>query len=94
MPDIVDDGPKLAEIFRNLLDFRSEFRDAVNTMMRKDLHERDMRFMEARNIALEADIKRLGLEIEADRTERKMLRNTMLGSVLAAVASLVIALVK
>lgn len=71
MPDIQDDTPRLAEIARTLQDFRYEFRDAMNAMVRKDVYLADMRTFEAKLETIFAENKRLNFELEKERNERR-----------------------
>lgn len=71
MPDIQDDTPRLAEIARTLQDFRYEFRDAMNSVVRKDVYMADMRTLETRLEAVVSENRRLGIELEKERTERR-----------------------
>lgn len=70
MPDIIDDGPRLAEIARNLQDFRSEFRSWKSGVVSKDVYEANMRTLETRIEAIVLENKRISQELERERTER------------------------
>lgn len=71
MPDIQDDTPRLAEIARTLSDFRHEFRDAMNAMVRKDVYTADMRTFEAKLETVVSENKRLSAELDKERNERR-----------------------
>lgn len=71
MPDIQDDTPRLAEIARTLQDFRYEFRDAMNAVVRKDVYTADMRTLETSMEAIRQENKRLALELEKERNDRR-----------------------
>lgn len=101
MPETPDDVPRLAEIARTLSDFRSEFRDAVSGMVRRDVYIAEMRTLEVKieglfqeNKRLERDIieetKRLDTEIERDRGERRSIRNQIIGVGLTAALSIIL----
>lgn len=96
-----DDVPRLAEIARTLSDFRSEFRDAVSGMVRRDVYIAEMRTLEVKIEGLvqeckrlERDLveetKRLDTEIERDRGERRTIRNQIVGVGLTALLSIVL----
>jgi hypothetical protein len=96
-----DDGPRLAEIARTISDFRSEFREAISGMVRRDVYIAEMRVLEVRieNLAIEqrriesdasAEVHRVDTEIEKDRIDRKTLRNQVTGAGLTALVSLVL----
>lgn len=99
--EIQDDVPRLAEIARTLADFRSEFREAVSGMVRRDVYIAEMRTLEVKIEGLvqeakrlERDIyeetKRLDAEIERDRGERRTIRNQILGVGLTAAVSVIL----
>lgn len=101
MAEIQDDVPRLAEIARTLADFRSEFREAVSGMVRRDVYIAEMRTLEVKIEGLvqeakrlERDIyeetKRLDAEIERDRGERRTIRNQILGVGLTAAVSVIL----
>ena len=100
-----DDVPRLAEIARTLSDFRSEFRDAIGGMVRRDVYTAEMRTLEVRieNQALElkriesdnnAELKRIDNEIDKDRNYRKSLQTQVFGAGLTALVSLALLVVQ
>jgi hypothetical protein len=101
MPVDQDEAPRLAEIARSITDFRNEFREAVATMVRRDVYAAEMRTIEVRLAALateisrieregNAEVKRVDEEMERDRQERRAQRNIIFGTGLTAAASLAI----
>lgn len=71
MPDNQDDTPRLVEIARTLSDFRNEFRDAMNGMVRKDVYASDTRTIEAKIDTVISENKRLNAELEKERGIRQ-----------------------
>lgn len=94
-----DDVPRLAEISRTLSDFRSEFREAIGGMVRRDVYMAEMRTFEVRleNLAIEqrriekdaqTEVQNLYQEIEKDRSNRKGMQAQIFGAGLTALVSL------
>lgn len=98
MPIEVDDTPTIKELFRNLMDFREEWRLDKSQMVRKDVHQVEHESLLARLARAEADLKRLEGQTEARDKERTTLRNqyyfSVVGAALALVVGLVLAVVK
>lgn len=105
MPIEVDDTPTIKELFRNLMDFREEWRLDKSQMVRKDVHtvEHDaliarLARADAEMVRLEASQKEIKLELAARDKERTTLRNqyyfSVVGAALALVVGLVLAVVK
>lgn len=89
MPEQVDqDNPRLGEIFRSLQDFRSEFREAMSGMVRKDVYAADSRTFDTRISGIEDDVKRLAGDLQSDRTQRQNMRTGLVITGVAAVLSL------
>lgn len=95
-----DDTPRLAEIARTIADFRSEFREAISGMVRRDVYMAEMRTLEVKIETLvnedrrienniNNEIKSLYQEIEKDRNDRKGVRTQVVGASLAAVVSVI-----
>jgi len=100
-----DDTPRLAEIARTISDFRSEFREAISGMVRRDVYMAEMRILEVRmeNLALELkrietdatnEVKRVDAELEKDRANRKGLQTQVLGAGLTALISLALLVIQ
>lgn len=100
-----DDIPRLAEIARTISDFRSEFREAIGGMVRRDVYTAEMRTLEVRieNLALElkriesdsgAELKRVDNEIDKDRNYRKSLQTQIFGAGLTALISLALLVIQ
>ncbi len=91
MPSYEEDAPRLAEIARNLQDFRSEFRVTVGGLLSKEVYESDKRAMQLQIDTLTRDNKNLQADIERDRADRRSLRNLAISAVLTALGSIVVA---
>lgn len=100
-----DDTPRLAEIARTIADFRSEFREAISGMVRRDVYMAEMRTLEVKIEALvnedrrienniNSDLKTLYQEIEKDRSDRKGVRTQVLGASLAAAVSIIMLIIQ
>jgi hypothetical protein len=100
-----DDVPRLAEISRTLSDFRSEFREAISGMVRRDVYMAEMRTFDVRleNLALElkriendanTEIRRVDTDIEKDRSERRTLRAQVIGAGLTAAVTFIFLIIK
>lgn len=59
MPDITDDGPKIAELGRFMTDFRSEVREALNQVVRKDVYQAERLAAELQVAALRQEVVRI-----------------------------------
>jgi hypothetical protein len=82
MPGYDDsDTPRLAEIARTLSDFRQEFRNSLQDMVRKDVYQVSSAALEARIVMLETKLR------DAD-TQTKSKSNLLYGTALAAGVSL------
>lgn len=89
MPDQVDqDSPRLGEILRSLQDFRSEWRAAMEGLVRKDVYAADGRTFETRLEAANAENKRLAAELQTDRAQRQNLRTGLIVTGVAAFLSI------
>lgn len=55
--DVNSDVPKLAEIARTLTDFRLEFRNSLQEMVRKDVYQESRQALELRIATLEMKLK-------------------------------------
>lgn len=82
MPALDDsDTPRLAEIARSLADFRQEFRNGLQDMVRKDVYQVSFTALESRVIGLEMRLR------EAD-AHGKSKSNLLYGTALTAGVSL------
>lgn len=94
MPTFEEDSPRLAEIFRNLTDFRNEFRSVIVDMVRKDVYSAHMASMQLQIDNLGRDNKRLAEEFEKYRNDqendRRSLRNVAIGAVLSTVVAIIV----
>lgn len=68
--------PRLAEIYRSIMDFRSEFREAMKTMVRRDVYEANMQTLLLRIENNEQAAKALDQEFESFKKEREVTRNS------------------
>lgn len=95
-----EDAPRLAEIGRAINDFRLEFRNTVAQMVRRDVYDAQMQTIGVQMEAMRAEIRRnaetaaqdaarVDQKVDEDRSERKVLRNTTYGAILAAGVSFV-----
>lgn len=75
------DTPRLAEIARTLSDFRQEFRNSLQDMVRKDVYQVSSAALEARVVTLETKIR------EGD-AQGKSRSNLLYGTALTAGVSL------
>lgn len=71
MPDIIDDGPKIAELGRFMVDFRSEMREALNQVVRKDVYAANLQALEMKIESVASENRRLSQELEKERSERR-----------------------
>jgi hypothetical protein len=82
MPGYDDsDVPRLSEIARTLSDFRQEFRNSLQDMVRKDVYQESRAALEARVVTLELKLR------DADAQSRSK-SNLLYGTALAAGVSL------
>lgn len=93
MPAYEDtDTPRLAEIARTLKDFRDEWRQGVEKLVRKDVYAVHISALEARIASLDAEITTLKTNmaqasLQADTTSKSR-QNLLYGTALAAGVSL------
>lgn len=93
MPAYEDaDTPRLAEIARTLKDFRDEWRQGVQELVRKDVYAVHINALEARIAGLDSEITTLKTNMAAQSlhadTASKSRQNLLYGTALAAGVSL------
>lgn len=76
MSGLEEDIPRLAEIHRSIQDFRSEFREAMKMMVRRDVYEANMQTFALRVENTERSITGLQQELDGMRKEREESRNS------------------
>lgn len=76
MSALEEDIPRLAEIHRSIQDFRSEFREAMKMMVRRDVYEANMQTFALRIENTERAVGGLEQDLEAFRKEREATRNS------------------
>jgi len=88
MPGVDYEEPRMAEVVRIVTDFRAEFREAMNTVVRKDVYMANMDTLRAEMAIIKAENARLDAELRQDRLERSRdlteRRNLRTGLILAA----------
>jgi predicted nucleic acid-binding Zn-ribbon protein len=88
-----DEAPRLAEINRSIQDFRNEFREAVKSMVRRDVYDANMQTMQLQINQLDAKISGLQKEREQDEKERSSTRALAIGIAIPGTISFLIAIV-
>jgi hypothetical protein len=92
-PGLEQEAPRGAEIYRTIQDFRSEFREAMKSVVRQDVYAAHMATMQLRIDNQDAKINSLKAEHEAEEKDRKAIRNIAIGIGVPGVLSLLIAIV-
>lgn len=92
-----DDAPRLGEIARTLVDFRNEFRSAIQELVRRDVYDAHRGSMETRIADLHEQITEVKTDLkqkaQLGEAERKSLKHLVIGAILTGMVSLVVALV-
>lgn len=88
-----DDAPRLSEIARIIADFRSEFRDAVGSMVRRDVYDAQRQTTDVKISTIEAELRRTQVEAEKDRAARVTMKNIMIGALLSGIVSLAVSVI-
>lgn len=86
MSIVEEDAPRLAEIGRMLADFRHEFRQALDGLLRKDVYQAEKAVLATEAAALRDRVRRL-------EDDRRWLSRTVVGATVTSAGSLVTALV-
>lgn len=94
MPGHDDEGPRNAELFRIISDFRAEFREAMGKMVRADVYLADVRTIDVRLTAQAAEIQRIDSQQKDERNDRRTLRNIAITALLGAMVAVATALLK
>jgi Sec-independent protein translocase protein TatA len=87
MSGLEGDPPRLAEIMRQIQDFRSEFREAMGAMVRRDVYEANMQTVKLRQDNTDADVQQLSREVSEDRKDRKATKNLAIGIAVPGILS-------
>lgn len=77
-----------------LQDFRAEFRTTMGGVVNKEAYSADMRTLDTKLLALMGENAQLRKELEAERNDRKSLRNMILTTILGVIGTFIVALVK
>lgn len=88
MPAFDDGTPSLAEIGRMLKDFRDEWRQGVQELVRKDVYAAHVANLETKIATLEAALKVTDAKFEKAEQAKSTQRNLLYGTALAAGVSL------
>lgn len=88
-----DEAPRLAEINRAIQDFRNEFREAVKSMVRRDVYDANMQTMQLHINNLEDKLANVQRERENDEKERRSTRALAIGTAIPGAVSFLIAIV-
>lgn len=92
-----DEAPRLAEINRAIQDFRNEFREAVKSMVRRDVYDANMQTMQLQINNLESKIATVQREREASEAslenDRRSTRTLAIGIAIPGAISFLIAIV-
>lgn len=88
MPAFDDGTPSLAEIGRMLKDFRDEWRQGVQELVRKDVYAAHVAALENKITNLEACLKITDAKIEKAEQAARTRQNLLYGTALAAGVSL------
>lgn len=87
-----DEAPRLAEIIRAVQDFRNEFREAVKSMVRRDVYDANMQTMQLQINNLDAKISMLQKQQEDNEDERRSAKAMMIGIAIPGAVSFLIAI--
>lgn len=88
-----DEAPRLAEINRAIQDFRNEFREAVKSMVRRDVYDANMQTMQLQINNLDAKIAAVQKEREADENKQRSTRALAIGIAIPGAISFLIAVI-
>lgn len=88
-----DEAPRLAEINRAIQDFRNEFREAVKSMVRRDVYDANMQTMQLQINNLDAKIAAVQKEREADESKQRSTRALAIGIAIPGAISFLIAVI-
>lgn len=88
-----DEAPRLAEIIRAVQDFRNEFREAVKSMVRRDVYDANMQTMQLQINVLDAKILVVQKELEDNEKERRSTRALAVGIAVPGTISFLIAII-
>lgn len=88
-----DEAPRLSEINRTIQDFRNEFREAVKSMVRRDVYDANMQTMQLQINNLDAKNTALAKELEDDRKDRRSKYAMAIGIAIPGTISFLIAIV-
>lgn len=86
-----DDAPRLAEIARNIADFRLEFRAFTTEVVRKDVYTAHMAAIQMQIDRLDRENGQLEQEMERERQEKAADRREVRKALLTASLSVVVA---
>jgi hypothetical protein len=88
----------MAEIVRQLKDFREEFRGAIGTMMRQDVYRAEQATLraeiEAQKVRFETQIKDLSKTVQTLEDEKKQKGTMVYGALLSGLVALAVAFFK
>jgi hypothetical protein len=95
MPVVEHEEPRMAEVVRIVTDFRAEFREAMNTVVRKDVYQANLDALKSelaaargdlirQDLELRRELTRLDSELQQDRQERRNLRTGLIVATFAA----------
>lgn len=84
---------QLAEIARNLIDFRHEFRNFVNEVVRKDVYSANMASIQMQLDSISKENKRLEEEMERERQEKVADRRETRKALVTAALSVAVAVI-
>ena len=94
MSGLEEEAPRLAEIARTIKDFRQEFREAMQGVVRRDVYEANMQTTKLHIDNAVARIQSLEMELDETRrtkdNDRKSLRNLALSALFPAGLSLLL----
>lgn len=88
-----DEAPRLAEINRAIQDFRNEFREAVKSMVRRDVYDANMQMLQLQHNTLDAKVIALERQRDDDEKERRSTRALAIGIAIPGTISFLIAIV-
>lgn len=88
-----DDTPRPAEIMRAIQDFRHEFREAVQSLVRRDVYDANRQTTQLQINNLEAKITALQEEKAATETRQRSTRALAVGIAIPGAISFLIAIV-
>jgi predicted nucleic acid-binding Zn-ribbon protein len=88
-----DEAPRLAEINRSIQDFRNEFREAVKSMVRRDVYDANMETMKLQINNLQAALANAERDRDNDDKERRSTRALAVGIAIPGAISFLIAII-